>query len=609
MKPHQDQALQRLRIACLTGLAWFFGVVCTIASAQVLTPGVLQLDSRVHAWAAESAMQTWLDPMGAAGIAELTAVPPKKTIARFTQAEPKFFFPLREGNALWVRLRLQTKISAPVDWMLTLPLPYLDQVTLYQTDDNGGWQQQVAGDNVALERWPQPGLHPQFALHLSPGTVHDIYLQIRNRLPVNVPLRIATHGAYQQQTEIEHLGIGLILGSLLMLSGWCGIQFVAHRNAADGWYTLYSLLIVLVIANATGLAAQFLWPDAPIWTDLAHDVMPLLAIGTTLLFLRHLCALSFRYPRFHRTCSVFAWLAMAVAPLHLVLDRADAHLAFNLILAATPLLGLSSILLAWGRANPTAPWLLLAFLPQGLALVGLLLESLGILPSSWGMRYALIGAVALAVPLLLHALNMRSRERKEVEVRAEQSPMQDALTGLLAPAEFAQQLREVSVRALEDKEPAAIVLVNIVNFDRIRQVYGDAVAEKCLLRAVVKLHRILRDVDPAGRVGPAQFGLIIEGISSRQDLSERMVKLIASGLIPLPGLKPEVTLQFHVAAVLLNERVPDPASVLEELGQLLAGQSPRSRRPIRFLEPESTAPAPLDTSSVYGNAGIESIMV
>ena len=85
-----------------------------------------------------------------------------------------------------------------------------------------------------------------------------------------------------------------------------------------------------------------------------------------------------------------------------------------------------------------------------------------------------------------------------------------------------------------------------------------------------------------------------------QALSERMVKLIASGLIPLPGLTPEVTLQFHVAAVLLSEKIPDPTQVISELSGLLATMSSRTRRPIRFLEPETTTPTPLSSDSAFG---------
>ena len=110
------------------------------------------------------------------------------------------------------------------------------------------------------------------------------------------------------------------------------------------------------------------------------------------------------------------------------------------------------------------------------------------------------------------------------------------------------------------------------------------VAPDGLLRAVIKLQRVLRDVDPAGRIDTADFALLLKGMSSRQALTERMVTLIASGLIPLPNLVPEVTLQFQVSCVLLQEN-PVPADrVLGDLQGLLAGMSPRTRRPIRFLE-------------------------
>ena len=132
------------------------------------------------------------------------------------------------------------------------------------------------------------------------------------------------------------------------------------------------------------------------------------------------------------------------------------------------------------------------------------------------------------------------------------------------------------------------MLVRVINHSQIRQVYGDTTAEQCLLRAVVKLQRILRDVDPAGRVGSAQFALLMEGVKTRDQVTERMVKLIASGLIPLPGLVPDVTLHFQAACVMLHEN-PVPAElVLGDLRTLLSGMSSLTRRPIRFLEPLPT---------------------
>ena len=120
--------------------------------------------------------------------------------------------------------------------------------------------------------------------------------------------------------------------------------------------------------------------------------------------------------------------------------------------------------------------------------------------------------------------------------------------------------------------------------------------EQCELRAVVKLHRVLRDVDPASRIQAGKFALLLEGVKTRDLLNVRMVKLIASGLTPQPGLQPQVPLHFHAACVLLHERPLDASSALDSLLELLSTMAAGTRRPIRFIDAQDTQP--LETSQV-----------
>jgi len=219
---------------------------------------------------------------------------------------------------------------------------------------------------------------------------------------------------------------------------------------------------------------------------------------------------------------------------------------------------------------------------------------------SFATQYAIVAAMALEVPILLVALSIRSRERHGAQIREQALSSQDALTGLLAAHLFHDRLRQVVARHKRDREDAAIVFIDLVNYPRIKAHYGSTVAEQSLLRSVIKLRRVLRDVDTVGRIGEARFGLIIEGVSSRITVTDRAARLIAAGLMPLKGLKPDVTLQFHVAAVLLNERTLEPPELADALDALLAKMSSRTRRPIRFLEPEITQPQPLEPDSVRG---------
>jgi diguanylate cyclase (GGDEF)-like protein len=252
---------------------------------------------------------------------------------------------------------------------------------------------------------------------------------------------------------------------------------------------------------------------------------------------------------------------------------------------------------AWRRADVVGAWVLVAYAPFALAVGLAIVRLFGWLPVSFGTQYAVVAALALQVPLLLVALNIRSRERHGAQIRELALSSQDALTGLLAPHLFHDRLRQVVARYKRDKGNAAVVLIDLMNYPRIKAYYGSAVAEQSLLRCVIKLRRLLRDVDTVSRIGEARFGLILEGVGSRIAVTDRAARLIAAGLMPLQGLKPDVTLQFHIAAVLLEERVSDAPELVEALGELLGKMSSRTRRPIRFLEPEVTLPASMEPDS------------
>ena len=176
---------------------------------------------------------------------------------------------------------------------------------------------------------------------------------------------------------------------------------------------------------------------------------------------------------------------------------------------------------------------------------------------------------------------------------------QDALTGLLTMHLFQDRLRQVVLRTKRYQEPAAVVYIELVNYRYIKKTWGVAVAEQSLLRSVIKLRRILSDVDTVGRVDEARFGLILEGVSTRTPVTELGARLIAAGLMPLKGLKPEVMLQFHVVAVLLHERPGSAVDISEALADLIKSMGSRTRRPIRFLEPELTRPMELSAQSEF----------
>jgi diguanylate cyclase (GGDEF)-like protein len=309
-----------------------------------------------------------------------------------------------------------------------------------------------------------------------------------------------------------------------------------------------------------------------------------------MLGLRRRMPLQARLTQVIGAAGLLAAMIPAVTPKHVYVPLIGAYITLSTVMSVTV------AALAWWRGDRVAKWVFAAQFPMVTSVLANMFRTLGwfadmpYVPQSF-----IVFALAVEVPLLLIALFMRSRDRHSAEVREQALSTHDALTGLLAVHLFHDRLRQVVVRYRRDGESSAVMYIDLVNHARIRELFGSSAAEQSLLRSVIKLRRLLRDVDTVARVGEARFGVILEGASSRSSVTERAARLIAAGLMPLPGLKPDVTLQFHVAALLLNERPLEAEEVETALDAQLSRMSPRTRRPIRFIQPEQ--PAPGDTPS------------
>ncbi|MES2973759.1 MAG: 7TM diverse intracellular signaling domain-containing protein [Pseudomonadota bacterium] len=564
------------------------------AQQQPAPADALALDDALRDVNAQPHIRAWTDTGSKAGISQVTAA---AGAARFQPLPPVTIHALGNNDALWLQMRIVRPPGAHKTWLLEFPLPLLDAVTVYQQDEQGRWQEESAGDTLSVASWPEAGRYPFFRLDLPPGQVREVYARIRHITPLSIPVRLASESSHDHRLQVEYLLLGIVFGALILLIVACLGQGWVHRDAVYGWYAAYAGITTLAVAAYTGVAAHMIWSNSGVWADLAQGCLALLAGASALLFVRHLSGIYIRYPRLDRCVHWLGLLGLLLAPGYAMLERSAALTVLGLYLTAAAVLNVWVSFLAWRRGDEVGRWMLAAYTPLALAVLLTLLRVFGWVSASWLTQYGVVIAMAIEVPLLLVALNIRSRERHGAEIREQALSSQDALTGLLSTHLFQDRLRQVVNRFKRDRESAAVIFIDLVNYQRIKEYHGQAVAEQSLLRSVIKLRRLLRDVDTVSRIGEARFGLIMEGVSSRAVVTDRAARLIASGLMPLKGLKPDVTLQFHSAAVLLKERMLPAQDLTDALVALLAGMSSRTRRPIRFLEPEVTKPMPLEPDS------------
>ncbi len=535
-------------------------------------------------------IQTWVDPDGHAGIEQVARLAP----SHFRPMAMGSTLETRPHNAYWLRLDWHTGDAMPRAWSLTFPWPYLDLITLFVLDDQGNWRSSSAGDTVAVDSWSRPGHFPQFDMALNGENRQTVFLRIQNFKSIALQFSLEPSSERENHLKQEYLWIGILVGALLILTLWSAIQYFSFRDRIDGWYTAYTAYMTLFIVNSSGMAAEFLWPDSPWWADHSYSLLSVIAVGLTILCVRHLAGLSVRYPRFDKFLLIYSVCALASSVLHWIAAREVVDMVTQGVFLTAPLIGIFAMFLAWRRGNPIAPWLLATYLPQGFAMMIVLLQENGQLAIAHNLMFLLLTAVAVSTPLFLHCQDLITRDLKQIADRISHVKTQDALTGLLNEAALQSRMRNAVYRSFHNKEHSAVALVEIGNFDHLLQAYPRSFADQYLLRGVIKIHRIMKDVDTAGRVGTATFGLIFEGVYARQPLMERLITLIASGLVPVPGTEPEVTFRFRIAVAMLSETLYEPVLMMEKLNALLRTINPRSNRPIRFLGRNTPLPAPRD---------------
>jgi diguanylate cyclase (GGDEF)-like protein len=549
------------------------------AARAAQDPPVLLLDAGRPEPAVRSAL-AWFGPQAVGGISAAS-----NGRLPFTPFIASRAVPFAEGKSLWLKLRLQPAAGSAQEWELEVPVPLIDTVSLYQQDASGRWFARAAGDLVAMRDWPQAGRYPSFRLQLRPGVPTDVYVEIRHAAALAVPLRVVSSAAHRERTQVEYMGLGLLIGALALLVCASLVRAAQLRDTAYGWYALFALLALLALAAFTGVAAHLLWGNAGAWVDVAPGFLTLLAGSVSMLIVARLSAVLTRIRWLASTLHIAGWLGPALALLYVLLDRSAGVLMLGAYLVFVAVACLYAATVTCRRGDPVGVWMLLGAVPLALSVLVAMGRVTGWLQHWWLTEYAVVLAVTFDLPMLFGALNSRSEERHGVELRRMAAASQDPLTGLMKRGPFIARLRQAIGRYQRRGEGAAVAVIELANYEWIQKTRGAEAVEEALLRSVIKLRRLVRDVDTTGRLGENRFGLILEGVSMRKPMSVVGSRLVAAGLMEEPGRPKDVVLHFHVAAVVLNVHPGSADDLLRGLAAILDSMSPRTQRPVRFLEP------------------------
>lgn len=510
---------------------------------------------------------------------------------------PQRIMPTGGGRVLWYRLALPA-VDAPTRLMLTVPHANMDNVDLYRptavAQGAGEWRLERSGDLIPVAAWPTRHLTPAFELLLLPGESRPTYLRVVHNYPISVHWMLSDPDSFHEKSEQWHLFLGIYIGMVLLIALLSTIHAVSWRDSIHLFFAAYVLIVALGQLSLTGLAGEFFWPDSPRLNDGGPVILTLAAAASLHLFLRQL-VVDRDVSWLSRGLWVMALLGALIALVFLMVGRAP---FFGFL--STPYYLVSMVIYlvvaAWyARRRPRVGiWVMAAMVCLVAGSIFPFLRTLGVLPLSIATQYgAQIGAT-LEIPLLMVALYMRSRERRDNQARVGALTRMDPLTGVGNHRVLLQRLDSLLLRQQRDPGAGAVVRVRLGNAMELRQEYGMETAQSAVVQAGACITSVAQEGDTVARHRDGDFVLVLQGHLTRDQLTDIGQRLIARGLSESPGLPPNTVLQLKVAVAEAPFQVADATLLLQSLGAVLGELAGRPGTALRFVtaaEPKAVQPA------------------
>jgi GGDEF domain-containing protein len=506
-------------------------------------------------------------------------------------ARQQRIMPTGEGAALWYRLALP-EVAAPTPLMLAVPHANMDNVDLYRPSPaapGGQWLLQRSGDQIAVADWPVRHLTPAFELLLQPGESQLTFLRVGHNNPISVHWVLSEPAEFHDKAKRGHLFLGIYIGLVLLIALFSSLHAVAWRDSIHLFYAVYVLVVALGQLSLTGLGGEFFWPGNAWWNDIAPVVLTMGAATLLHLFLRQL-VVDRDMPWLSRGLLVMALVGAIGVLLFLALGRGSivGRISTPYYLGSMAVYMVVAVWYLWRRPR-VGFWILAAMVCLTAGSIFPILRTQGMLPMSFATQYgAQIGA-GLEIPLLLLALYMRSRERRDNQARVGALTRMDPLTGVGNHRVLLQRLDSLLLRQQRDPGVGAVVRVRLSNAIELRQEYGMETAQSAVVQAGACITSVAQEGDTVARHRDGDFVLVLQGHLTREQLTDIGQRLIARGLSENPGLPLNTVLQLKVAVAEAPFQATDATLLLQSLGAVLGELAGRSGTALRFVNGVNTA--------------------
>lgn len=550
---------------------------------------VLDLDTARQPVALHDWGDYWIDTSGQA-----TPEAVDMGAASWQPTRDQAILALKSGQVLWIRFTVPPAPDAE-RWYLEIPYASVDRASLYTHDSAGQWNEQRAGDSVAVSAWPVPHRHPLLPVVVSAEVPRKFLLRIENAHSFSAPLAFVSESYLYRSEQRVSLILGIYFGLAGLAVMLSVLSALSLRDTAYGLYGLSVGLMAVTQASMTGIAGLHLWPGLPWWNDLSPMLLAVLTMASLLWFGTAVLSLPERSRGLTRVTTGLAVLGIAICVALAVVERSHRYQLMGGYIVLALVAGALITLWAWRRGDRYGLWLLAGTAPVMLGAAFPLARVAGLIPVNFWTLHGMQLGIALELPVLLVILMLRSQQRREHNRRIQGLDRLDPATGLINAPVFAERLMRMIARSQRLKHQSVVLVIDLVNVEQIQRDFDRHAAEELPLRVAGRLLSAAREIDSVARLSERRFGMLVEGPLTPEEAAQAGPRVVARGLMPFKNKPLEWVAQLRVAHALVPLDGTDAQQVLERMGELLASVPADSKRAVFSLHDEAPSRNPVTT--------------
>jgi diguanylate cyclase (GGDEF)-like protein/PAS domain S-box-containing protein len=169
-------------------------------------------------------------------------------------------------------------------------------------------------------------------------------------------------------------------------------------------------------------------------------------------------------------------------------------------------------------------------------------------------------------------------ERRKTEETIRHMAYHDMLTDLPNRTLFGDRLHMELARAERNRQPVAVLLMDLDRFKEVNDVFGHAVGDELLKAVARRLKTVVRRSDTVARMGGDEFLFILPGVQEQGDLEETAAKILAAVERPVELQGEQVSVGASIGAAVYPEHGHDEKALVRMADQAMYRAKREGRR-------------------------------